>query len=237
MSDNTKLELYDYSSLKGVLGQTKLQKSNSAAYQVLNGLIGGAQVSNDFIKQQFTDINGQQTSIQDGLQSVLDTVSAQNAQIAALTSAIAAINVVLTNIGVILNDRNNAAYGCSSFNSGAQTLTTGVEAAVVLDSNIFGSLRSGNTFVAPAAAQYMVSGEVIFEPNVTGTRRIRLSSSGGISLIVSQITGNGADNVVCAFAALVGLGAGESIQANAIQDSGGNLAAAGAMQIFRVSYV
>lgn len=235
-------KLADYTALGTTLANSKLATLNPSAYQILKGLITNAQNGNTFLNQQFTDINGQQTSLQDGLQSALDSLSAINSEVSALSSTVASLTANLAALTTLVtntfNDRNNSAYGASAYNSGSQTLSNATPAVMVLDTDIFGSMRSGNTFVAPVAAEYMICGQVAFAPSGAGARKINISSSGGISVDVGLATaqGLGGENVEMSFALFVSLATSESIQANLTQDSGGNLAAQGALQIFRVSY-
>lgn len=237
MSPNQVDGLADYSSLTSVLTNSKLQVINNPAYQVIKGLIGGAQKSNDFLTQQFKDANGNITSVQAGLQSTLDALSSVNAEVSAILTTIATIQANITTIFATLLDRNSSIYGASAYNSGTQTLTSAVQSVMVLNSDVFGSMRAGNTLVAPVAAEYLISGQVEFAASGVGARKVNISSSGGISVNVGLAIGMGGDDTVISFAILVSLGTGESVQANLTQDSGGNLAAQGALQMFRVSYV
>lgn len=232
--------LADFSSLTGILATSKLATTNPAAAQVIRGLITGATDSNKFLKSQFTDINGQQISLQQGLAATLDALNGVNGTIASLTDTIAIIQGDLATLtAAVIAEfaiRNAASFGAYAFNNAAQILTTAVSAQMVLNTDLFGSLRSGNTFVAPAAAQYLISGSVAFAPNAVGTRKVNLSSSGGLSLDLAQVPAVAVDNIIVPFVVLVSLVAAETVQANLLQDSGGNLNAQGAMQIFRVSY-
>jgi len=92
---------FDYSQLMQTLANTKLQKSNPALYQTIQNLIVGTQNATATLNEQFTLVNGQQTSFASGVAATFDALNASISTLATtLNNLIISFNNAL-NFGVV----------------------------------------------------------------------------------------------------------------------------------------
>jgi hypothetical protein len=116
------------------------------------------------------------------------------------------------------------------FNSGTQTFTSGVNAAVTFNSERWdvGGFHStsANTsrLTAPITGVYQITGYFGFAANATGYRRVFIKLNGGTLIAVQDVNATGAGSeaylTINAFYRLV---RGDYVELFAEQNSGGNL--------------
>ena len=134
---------------------------------------------------------------------------------------------------------------CYAYQTAAQTLTTAVAAAIVLETEVYDIVQSGDSpshdlvtnnsrVHVRTTGKYEVSGQVYYATNATGTRsaEIRLNAAGAIGggtrLSLNQQTAvSGVGTPATAPPIEAALSAGDYVEIFGTQTSGGNLNTAG----------
>jgi hypothetical protein len=131
----------------------------------------------------------------------------------------------------------NGRARASAYHNATQTLTTGVEAVLNLNSEDFDvgamhdTVTNNSRLTIPASNTgiYLVIGGTQFAANATGYRQLNIYKNGATILATAVVAVNAAGQVtVCQVAAVVSLTAADYIELAATQNSGGNLAAGSA---------
>lgn len=115
------------------------------------------------------------------------------------------------------------------YNNAALTLTTGTVATLTFNTERFdsGSLHStsSNTgrLTAPVTGLYMAGAHVSFASNATGIRLLRVRLNGSTVIGTQLMPAVSGDSTVVSVSTLYQLTAGDYVEAQAYQTSGGNL--------------
>lgn len=128
-----------------------------------------------------------------------------------------------------VQNRSMAGRRALAVTSVAQTLTTGVQATMVLASlsiNDMGATLSGNAIVIPRGVNKVrVTGSISWATNATGSRYIEIDKNGAafIGMPVSRIPGLSSTLIQSVTSAVISVVPGDTLSLAAVQDSGGNL--------------
>lgn len=149
------------------------------------------------------------------------------------TSALATWAATMLALAQFVDDRLN--NRCKVYAGAAQTLATGVAASITFNSEdtdakaLHSTVTNPTRITAVVPGRYEVKGQVAFVSNGAGYRQVSLLKNGAIALASTRAApANGAGTnlqVACS----VYLAAGEYVEMQALQTSGGNLDTVAAM--------
>jgi hypothetical protein len=124
--------------------------------------------------------------------------------------------------------------GVYGYKAADQTLTTAVEAAMVMDTESYDTdayhdnATTNTRFTIPTGfdGYYLLGAMVDFAGNATGVRRLSLRLNGATELALAQVSAAGATVTRMGTVSLIThLAAADYVEATVFQNSGGNLAA------------
>ena len=121
---------------------------------------------------------------------------------------------------------------CIAYQNVAQTLTTATPANVTWDAEVIDStgamhdnVTNNTRITVPLAGLYLITGQVTFTGNASGVRSIYVQKNGATVIQRNSVGSPSAGvHTTIPFSVMAQLAVNDSVEVNATQNSGGNLA-------------